>query len=116
MSRFNELADSGEIVSTKSLLALDEDLICRRCSAIFTLAEANWEGKHPEFESVTAIGFQCPKCRITNVAYYKTAKLYDLERAIDKAVTQDQFDKGVKKYRREFIQVQKKYGGVSESP
>ena len=108
-----EQIESGELVATKSLLALDEDLICRRCSHIFTLAEGNWEGTHPEFESIKAIGIQCPKCKRTNVAYYKTNKLFELEKRLHSAP----FEKKRKlqaKYQREFLRVQKKYGGVSE--
>ena len=114
MSRFDELADSGDIVSTKSLLALDEDLVCYRCSHIFTLAEGNYEGKHPKYENITGHGIMCPKCKRVNIAYWKTPELYALEKDIDSASTQKQLDKRVAKYQRKFLAVQNKYGNVKE--
>ncbi len=102
----------GDIVFTKSLLAFDEDLVCRRCGHIFTLTEGNWEGKHPKYNQVKAIGLCCPNCKNVNVAYYKTKKLMALEEKIRKAPSYQQKRKRQGKYQREFLRVQKRYGGL----
>lgn len=113
---FREQLESGEIVTTKSLLAFDEDILCRVCGHTFTLAEGNWEGAHPDFAGVKAIGIMCPNCERVNVAYYRTSTLAKLEKRIEKLSDEDKdpkaIDKAVRKYRREFIKVQKKYGNV----
>ena len=109
---FEELADSGDIVSTKSLLAFDEEIFCKRCGSVFTLMEGNWEGKHPDYPGVDAIGIRCPQCERVNVSYYKTALLHRLEGRIENATPGKQRTKAIKKYRREFLKVQKKYGNI----
>jgi DNA-directed RNA polymerase subunit RPC12/RpoP len=103
-----ELAQRGEIVSTKSALAFDEDVICKRCGRIFSLAESNWVGSHPRYKKVKLHGMQCPYCKNVNVTYAKTPKLREMELRIDKA----EFVRRKKlraKYQREFTKAQRKY-------
>lgn len=112
---FEELADSGEIVSTKSLLAFDEEIYCKVCGGTFTLMDGNWEGSHPEFPGVKAVGIKCPHCERVNVSYYQTQSLIKLENRIGKLGPGKQREKAIKKYQREFIGVQKKYGSFNNT-
>lgn len=105
--------DSGEIVNMKSQLAFDEDIVCRVCNAIFTLAESNWEGRHPEYSGVLAIGMKCPNCERVNVTYWKTQYLIKLEKRLDRLIHPKQMHKARNKYQKEFMRVQKQYGVLS---
>lgn len=106
-----ELADRGEIISTKSILAVDEDYGCRKCGATFTLAEAIHEEPHEIYSLVTKHGFKCPSCNNVNFAYVKTPKLRRLEQRIyDVRLPLKQ--KARRKYQREFRSVQKQFGMV----
>lgn len=104
-----ELADSGEIVSTKSVLALDEDYGCRKCGAKFTLAEAVYEEAHEVYSLVTKHGFKCPSCENVNFAYVKTPRLRRLEQNIQTTIAPLR-QKARRKYQREFRSVQKQFG------
>jgi len=106
-----ELANEGEIVSTKSALALDEDVFCKQCGNIFTLAESNWEMPHPNFRGVKLHGMQCPRCKVVNVTYVKTPKLRRLEQKIEDAPFALR-QKRRKQYQREFKKVQKLFGTI----
>jgi hypothetical protein len=109
---FEELADSGEIVSTRSLLAFDEDIYCRVCKNSFTLMDGNWEGTHPEYPGVKAFGIKCPHCERVNVSYYKTNTLIKLEKRIGRLTDGKHRDKAIRRYQREFVKVQKRYGEI----
>lgn len=107
-----DLAQKGEIVSTKSLLAFDEELVCKQCGHIFPLAEGTWFGEHPKFKGIELHGIKCPQCERVNVTYVKTPRLKALEKIIDNAQTIAKEDKARAKYKREFSRVQKKFGRI----
>jgi phage FluMu protein Com len=104
-----EMADRGDIVSTKSALAFDEDIGCKKCGAIFTLAEANYDAPHETYPAVRKYGFRCPKCENINWAYVKTPKLVLLEKNIDNSPIELRH-KARKKYQREFQHTQRAFG------
>lgn len=106
-----QMAMRGEIVSTVSPLAMDEDIGCKKCGHIFTLSEALYEEPHELYPAVIKHGFQCPKCKNINFAYVKTPKLMSLEKRITKADTPLK-QKARIKYQREFARVQKNFGMV----
>lgn len=104
-----------------SILAFDEDITCKRCNAIFTLAESKWKGTHPKYKGVQAHGVKCPNCQRVNVAYYKTQRLIKYEsrlrRLYEQSKSMSQITAALNKYKKEFLNVQKFYGeveGVSE--
>ena len=106
-----DLIQQGDIVSTKGMLALDEDTGCRKCGAVFTLAEAVYEEPHEVYSLVIKHGFRCPECHNVNFAYVKTPKLRHLEQKIyDARLPLKQ--KARRKYQREFQIVQKQFGMV----
>jgi len=111
LANLQHMVESGEIVSNKSLLAFDEDVICKVCGAIFTLAESNWEGRHPTYRKVSVHGMQCPKCGNINVTYVRTPRLVKMGQRINKAEFK-QRKKLRSKYQREFIRVQKRFGNA----
>lgn len=110
-STLEQKVDSGDIVSMKSLLAFDEDIVCRVCNSKFTLAEGNWEGVHPQYSAVKAIGLMCPNCKRVNVAYYKTATLDTLENRVVKKKGKAK-EQALRKYINEFMRVQNQYAIV----
>lgn len=107
----NDIQDkiaSGEIISMKSLLAFDEDIFCKRCGNTFTLIEGNWEGSHPKYPAVKAVGLKCPFCERVNVSYYKTQSLTTLENRLGR-VSGKAREQAFRKYYREFMKVQQRY-------
>lgn len=108
--------DSGDIIDMDSMLVYDEDLSCKRCNTVFTLAEGKWKGTHPKYKGVQAHGIKCPNCERVNVSYYKTKGLIKLENRVRKLYENGrslvQLDKAIRKYKRQFIQVQKTYGEI----
>lgn len=104
-----ELVEKGEIVSTVSPLALDEDIGCKKCGAIFTLAEAQYDEQHELYSAITKHGFRCPKCENINFVYVITPKLRSLEQSIKNA-PDDLKTKARRKYQREFWRTQKQFG------
>lgn len=107
-----DLAENGEIVSTKSALAFDEDIACRQCGHIFPLIEGNWQGEHPKFKRIEAHGIKCPNCGRVNITYVKTPKLKTLENKINNAPTDEKAQAYRAKYQKLFRSVQKKFGRV----
>lgn len=105
MSNAYDLAKRGEIVSTVSPLAMDEDVLCRKCSSIFTLSDAVYQETD---RNITKHGFKCPSCGNINYSYVKTPKLLSLEKRIAKA-PMNLKEKARRKYQREFQNVQKRY-------
>lgn len=106
-----EMAERGEIVSTVSPLAMDEDIGCKKCGHIFTLTEAQYAEPHEKYNKVTKHGFKCPNCQNVNFAYVKTPKLRSLEQRIAKSP--DALKQSARrKYQREFQRTQKAFGMV----
>lgn len=106
-----KLAMAGEIVSTKSALAFDEDILCRKCGHTFTLAESNYEAAHQTYPSVKVVGMQCPGCKNVNITYVKTPTLMALEHKLNNAPLEKR-KKLRAKYQREFTRVQKEFMGA----
>lgn len=111
--------DNGELINMDSLMAFDEDLTCKRCNAVFSLIEGKWEGKHPKYSGIKAVGIKCPQCERVNVSYYKTGTLIKLEnrlrRLYKESHSMKQISKALNKYKREFIRVQETYGEIDVS-
>lgn len=114
--RILEKYDKGDIISMDSILAFDEDMTCKRCNAVFTLAESKWKGTHPKYKGVQAHGVKCPNCERVNVAYYKSQKLIKLEsrlrRVFENNKSERQITAALNKYKKEFLNVQKFYGEI----
>lgn len=110
-STLEQKVDAGDVISMKSLLAFDEDIVCRVCNNKFTLAEGNWEGVHPEYKAIKAVGLMCPRCQRVNVAYYKTPTMDILEARILKKEGKAK-EQAQRKYISEFVRVQNKYAIV----
>lgn len=112
LKKFN----SGEIVSIDSLMAFDEDITCKRCKAVFTLAEGRWKGTHQKYSGVEAHGLKCPNCERVNVSYYKTKTLNKYEKRLKRLYEESKSIKqtmaALRKYQKEFMNVQKRYGGI----
>lgn len=106
-----EMAKRGEIVSTVSPLAMDEDIGCKKCGHIFTLSDAQYSEKHEVYPAVKKHGFKCPNCENINWAYVKTPYLLTLEKRIVNSPLELK-QKARKKYQREFTRVQKRFGMV----
>jgi len=103
-----EMAKRGEIVSTVSPLAMDEDIGCKKCGAIFTLTEAQYQEPHEKYPGVMRHGFKCPTCENINWAYVKTPYLLTLEKRIKDSPLELK-QRARKKYQREFSRVQKRF-------
>ena len=103
-----EMAKRGEIVSTVSPLAMDEDIGCKKCGAIFTLSDAQYEEPHETYPAIIRHGFKCPKCENINWAYVKTPKLLSLEKRIKNSPVEKR-EAARKKYQREFQRVQQSF-------
>ena len=105
------LADKGEIVSSTSGLAMDEELVCKKCGKVTTISNAKTSEKHELYARVTRYGYKCSHCENVNWAYVKTPTLLTLEKRIKNAPMQLK-QKARKKYQREFRVVQKQFGMV----
>lgn len=101
--------ESGEIVSSRSPLALDEMMVCKRCNARFTMDEALYEDGHPKYPMVKRHGFKCPNCQRVNIAYYKSPTLCRLEKAIYQKPVGKVRDRARRRYERVFKQEQRFY-------
>lgn len=105
-----EMAQRGEIVSTRSALAFDEELLCKKCGSVFTLIEGNYETSHPVYEAVKLYGIQCPSCKHVNLTYAKSPSLVTLEAKLNDAPYEKRPALRAK-YQRLFLREQKQYMG-----